>query len=346
MTGSQRPTLQTVAREAGVSSATASYVLRGIERGASAETAARVRAVAERLGYRVNTAARAVRTGRTGVVLLSLHRAFDPWAVALTDAVKRAARETGRSTIVLPGEARGEDWYDSVAELRPDVAFIEVLDDLPQTRASARELTAAGQRIVVHHELMPSEGYDVIRPRPEPGAAQIVAHLAEQTDDIAFLTTEPHSLADNSRARPYLAAVSSGVIRPRAVTVYDGSRADAFRQAVGLLQSDGAPRAVMCHTDDAALQVIQAAYFLGKRVPDDVLIAGMDNTQDGQESTPSLTSAGPDDAFTREAQLIIAAADRPPGTGRVHEFDWSLRARASTSIPDRAAHARVHGESE
>src|ERR1700758_5373270 len=62
----QRVTVRGVADAAGVSPAAVSYALRGIQ--VSEETQARVRKVANELGYEANPIARALASGRTGMV--------------------------------------------------------------------------------------------------------------------------------------------------------------------------------------------------------------------------------------------------------------------------------------
>ena len=113
-TDARRPTLRMVAELAGVSTATVSYVFSGRAgtggSGVAEATAARVIAAAEELNYRPNTAARAIRTGRSGMVQLSLHMLSDPWSLAVADAVNAEANKHGLTTLIL---ADG-DWHDRV----------------------------------------------------------------------------------------------------------------------------------------------------------------------------------------------------------------------------------------
>jgi DNA-binding LacI/PurR family transcriptional regulator len=76
----RRVTLGDVAREAGVSVGTASDALSGRGRMTSA-TRASVRDVAQRMGYRANAYARALRTGRTHAIGLHLMHAADQFDV-------------------------------------------------------------------------------------------------------------------------------------------------------------------------------------------------------------------------------------------------------------------------
>ena len=111
----RRPTLRMVAELAGVSTATVSYVFSGRHGAASGagvapETARRVREAAEQLNYRPNRSARAMRTGRTDTVQLSLHMLSDPWSLAVADAVNTLANRQGLTTLIL---ADG-DWHTAL----------------------------------------------------------------------------------------------------------------------------------------------------------------------------------------------------------------------------------------
>lgn len=65
--GGKSPTIKDVARIAGVSSATVSYVLNDLNK-VSPEVDAQVRRVAKELGYSRNNAARALKTGRNNII--------------------------------------------------------------------------------------------------------------------------------------------------------------------------------------------------------------------------------------------------------------------------------------
>lgn len=131
----RRPTLRMVAERAGVSIATVSYVFSGRSGAASgsgvaAETSARVLAAAEELNYRPNRAARAVRTGRSGMVQLSLNMLSDPWSLAVADAVNIEADRRGLTTLIL---ASG-DWYRALDRVESDVAYLDGLGDDDEAR--------------------------------------------------------------------------------------------------------------------------------------------------------------------------------------------------------------------
>ncbi|MBS1906976.1 MAG: LacI family DNA-binding transcriptional regulator [Actinobacteria bacterium] len=88
-------TLQDVAREAGVSLATASRVLNGSERKVAEAFRERVERVAETLGYTPNMSAQATARGRSPVIALLVADIADPYFGQIAAGVARGADERG-----------------------------------------------------------------------------------------------------------------------------------------------------------------------------------------------------------------------------------------------------------
>ena len=88
-------TRKDVARLAGVSDAVVSYVLNGGPRGVSSDKAERVRRAVEKLQYRPNSVARALRLQRSNALGLIIPDAANPYFAELSRAVEEAAYERG-----------------------------------------------------------------------------------------------------------------------------------------------------------------------------------------------------------------------------------------------------------
>jgi LacI family transcriptional regulator len=88
-------TLHDVAREAGVSIATASRALNGSARNVRTENASRVRAAAAKLNYRPHPSAQAVARGSTPTVALVVGDVADPYFSAIAAGVTQAAEAAG-----------------------------------------------------------------------------------------------------------------------------------------------------------------------------------------------------------------------------------------------------------
>ncbi|MFC4066434.1 LacI family DNA-binding transcriptional regulator [Actinoplanes subglobosus] len=88
-------TLHDVAREAGVSYATASRALNGSDRSVRAENVARVREAAARLGYTPHVSAQAIARGSSNTVALVVGAVDDPYFASIADGVAEGAAAAG-----------------------------------------------------------------------------------------------------------------------------------------------------------------------------------------------------------------------------------------------------------
>lgn len=326
-----RATLRMVAEEAGVSTATVSYVVSGRagrSAGVSEETARRVREAAERLGYRPNPAARSMRTGKTGVVLLSLTMLSDPWSQAVAEAVNRALLPHGITTLIM-----ADDDWEPVLQRQPcDAAFLDAVPASPNAKQRLADLAAAGHRLVIFDEKLEPNDFDVIRSTAMPASRMVVDHLARAHTKIGCLTATTRRTKAN-RFHAYTTGLAAAGLKVRKdyVEVYPRDAAGAYAAAMRLLTLPDRPTAIFATTDFAAISAIHAAQRLRLRVPEDVAVAGVGNTRESEQMDPALTTVGPTDFFDRLAEIIRArAVGEDDAPGRLHEFPWTLFVRDSS----------------
>lgn len=343
---SRRPTLRMVAERAGVSTATVSYVFSGRAgasgAGVAEATAARVLAAADELNYRPNTAARAIRTGRSGMVQLSLHMLSDPWSLAVADAVNAEANRHGLTTLIL---ADG-DWHAALDRVESDVAYLDGVGLDEEDARRLGDLVKRGQRLVVFSEHLEPDGFDVIRSDAIPGCELAMDHLLERHTAIGCIAAEGAvRLAGTqvTRYTPYVEKLAAAGISPDpAWTVtYAETQASAFTAAIELLSQENRPDAVYATTDFAAIAAINAAHMLGVRVPHDVAVIGVGNTPDARLIAPTLTTVGPTDFYERQARIIVEKAlENEPSPGALHGFPWALVPGGSTDLDAPASRGR------
>ena len=106
--GHKPVTLQTIATELGVSTATVSLALRDIP-AVALETREAVREAAKRLGYVYNRSAASLRSATTGIIGVALHDLANPFLVEVLVAVEKAAALQSRSVVVTSNRVV-QDW--------------------------------------------------------------------------------------------------------------------------------------------------------------------------------------------------------------------------------------------
>jgi LacI family transcriptional regulator len=326
-----RATIRSVAGEAGVSTATVSYVLSGRrgangQAGISAATEQRVREAADRLGYQPNSAARAIRTGRTNTVLLSLTMLSDPWSLAVIEAVQRLAAPMGITPMILADA----DWAKVLQNQDADAVFVDYVP--PGSEEQLARLAGRGTRLVVFHEDLAPNGFDVVRSVAEPGCVLAVQHLLLRHSKVACLSgVRSAGGVPSSRQRAYMETLAAAGVESRAdyVATFDGTPVSAYAAAERLLSLPDRPTAVYATTDYAAMSAVNAAQRLGLTVGRDVDIIGVGNTLEGERMTPSLSSVGPVDFFDRVARVLLERATGRQREPAVLDFPWRLFTRES-----------------
>ncbi|MEU5259822.1 LacI family DNA-binding transcriptional regulator [Amycolatopsis sp. NPDC021455] len=284
MSEAGQPTIYDVARSAGVATSTVSRAFSRPGR-VSAKTAARVRAVAAELGYRVAPLAGRPPAGRTATVALVVSDVTNPVYFGIVRAVETAAAAAGYT--VLLGSARESDEVERAILERTLPTVDGVV--LAGSRLPDRTIrTMAEHRaFVVLNRVVP--GVRSIVPDTRPGIGGALHHLRGLGHRaVTYLAGPAGSWADGHRWRSILdLAPELGLkvsrIGPCAPTTEGGSRAtpEVLRQA---------STAVLAYNDLLAIGLITGLAETGVRVPDQVSVVGFDDIFGADLCTPPLTT--------------------------------------------------------
>jgi DNA-binding LacI/PurR family transcriptional regulator len=323
-------TLADVAERAGVSAATASFVLSGragTRSSGSPETKRKVRAAAEELGYIPNRNARSLRTGRSGGIVLALGTVGDPWGVSLAREVRARALPKDLSTLIL-GDER---WFEFLSGSASDCAFVTGIDVTPKGPDQVRHLARGQGGIVAFSERIEPERFDVIHSSPTSAVHAAYDRLRARHDEVTLFTVhglDPENRPDSpSRGFDFLDAAAAHGDGPGTDLVHVGGvdRQKAFGCALDWLASADRPTAVICSTGYMALALQVAALHVGIRVPEDLEIISIGDVPPEAQMLGPVSYYGVQDVFERVAEVIMARAlDREGAPGQLHRFDWEF----------------------
>lgn len=284
-------TVSDVAREAGVSRATVSYVLndrRDVR--VSEPTRRRVLDTARRLGYVGSPAARALRAGRGDVVLLLI----PDWEVAgqfgvLLEEIGRLVARYG--LVCLRYE--GEHWQGSLHRLLGRISSACVITFDPLHEDDAQALAAAGVPEVAAQVLdHPNRPHTIALGQDTIVAAQIDHLLAQGYERLAYLATEEPRGEGFINAR--IAAFqricqARGIDDARSAIVAPDVEAISATLAEWAPESE-APLGLVAWNDITALGVLSAASQLRLSVPNELGVMGGDNTPVAALARPAISS--------------------------------------------------------
>jgi LacI family transcriptional regulator len=340
MTGFEPPTIVDIARLSGVSTASASRALNG-RPGVSAATRAVILKVAEDLNYTLNASARALSTGRTGRVAITLPEVETEYFARILAGAAETFQAQGLSLTIATTAHSHDRQVRSVKDIvragADGALFIlpsESVRELEELRASNFPFV-----VVDAVEQMTSHVVWVTTAHAQ-GAGQAVEHLlALGHRRLAVITGEPDQLATTERLHGVRQALRArGLdLDPALVATctYHGLTDPSV--LTGLLDVDEPPTAVFAFNDRLAFGVLQEAARLGLRVPEDLSVVGFDDLEATRWVTPTLTTVR--QPLTRmgavAADLLLQWIDgRRPEAMHV-ALPAELIVRASTAEPSR-----------
>jgi LacI family transcriptional regulator len=283
-------TIRDVAHRAGVSVTTVSRTLNG-SGPVSDDVRRRVEAASAELRYLPHGTARSLITRRTdvfGVVLPDLFgeffseviRGMDPQAQQRGYHLLLSGSHDGRREIEFAvGAMRGR--VDGMIVMSPDVSGAELEGCLPPDVP-----------VVLLNCDVAGTGFNAINVDNYGGALSIVRHLISLGHRrVGMITGAAANFDARERLRGFRAAIEeSGGGVEGVEAAGDFTEAGGYRAATELAAGSNPPTAVFCANDSMAVGAISALRRAGRRVPDDVAVAGFDDIPIGRYLSPSLSS--------------------------------------------------------
>jgi DNA-binding LacI/PurR family transcriptional regulator len=327
-----------VARHAGVSQRTVSNVVNNYVH-VSPATRARVQASLDALGYRPNTAARRLRTGRTGTVTLAVPTFRERYFADLAEAVIAAARQRGTTVLVETTGGRQE------AELELLHGGGEILTDGLIMSAVALSRVDEGPAkdrkypVVLVGDREPGSEIDHVGIRNREAAQAAVTHLLD-TGRRRILLLGANNGPRRSyqlRRQGYQAALKKHGLEvdPNLLIDCGWTTAEAAETVSELLQNRSQlPDGIFAMNDSAALGAVRALVHAGIDVPGQVSVIGFDDIGESSLSTPTLSTVAPllDDIAGMALDLLEEQfGAEEPRVPQHRMAGYELRLRESTA---------------
>jgi DNA-binding LacI/PurR family transcriptional regulator len=309
-----------VAREAGVSRATVTYVLNNSPHQKIAEaTRQRVLEAAERLGYSPSAAARALRKGgRSDVVLCLLPDwPIGPMVGGLLEHLSQALAADGLTLLTHTTRSDGGPISALWREITP--AAVIAFESFDAAEAAA--MRAAGITVAVALHSRPGRtGREIGIPEQRTGRLQ-VEHLAGKGHRrLGYAYPDDRRL--DAWAEPRLdgvrqACADLGLDEP-VVHVIPLDKAAAADAVNAWRSASPAVSGVCAYDDTIALAVLAGLRRHGLTAPQDLAVIGVNDLPAGRLSDPELTTVVVDHRAVAQhlAKTIAAGLDHRPAPRR------------------------------
>ena len=293
---SGRLTIHDIASLAGVSAGTVSRTMNNLP-GVGQATRERILAIVSDHGFKADSAARQLSTGRTrtiGIVFplqvseVVMHPVYPELLGALGDAAQTADYDIMMFTVSSPEQV--EHVLDAVDGKRVDGV---VLPAAGSRDPLVRRLTEHDVPTVLIGHRTRDQSLGWVDCTHDEAAAQLTREmLAHGRRRLVMLNGPAHVSACRLRSRGFWSAIEAGdpqTLSPEEIVV-EMDAASGRAAALRLLSGKDAPDAIVCASDAVASGVLDAARELGVDVPRQLEVSGFDDSSFAIHTTPQLTT--------------------------------------------------------
>ncbi|WP_210583252.1 LacI family DNA-binding transcriptional regulator [Streptomyces sp. GESEQ-35] len=319
-------TLADVARAAGVSKATASRALSRPDM-VAADTRERVLAAAGAMGFEFNASARALTTGRTGLIGVLVPSLANPYFAPIVTGVQRALSEHGDNILLAVSEGSQSSEHELAGKLASRVDGLVFIAPVSPDSA-IREFTSKLPVVTVDRTVPAVPGVLIDTPG---GVADIVTHLAGLGHRAIAYVGGPEGswMAERRNSAVEEAARRSGVD----LTVLGpvAPRIDAGLAVAERIAAERSVTAVVAYSSYLLLGLHLGLRDAGVRVPEDISLAASDDLTSISTERPDTTALRVPLEEAGIAAIRLLQEPNPPKRARRLRIATELIVGASTA---------------
>jgi DNA-binding LacI/PurR family transcriptional regulator len=307
--------LQEIAKRAGVSVATVSRTINHVPT-VNPILARRVRRVIEEIGYYPNTHARAVVCGRSRTFGLIVSRITNPFFPEIIQTFEELGVENNYE-ILLSSTARDPYRLEVAARrmIERRVDAVAILTFGGEGRL-VEILTGRNVPIFVADSDCPGPQLKTVQIDYQHGIRQAIQHLAALRHvRIAFIGGPTHFNSVIKRKTAFVRCMNEIrlEVRPALLIEGDHTMESGMKAMSELADLADRPTAVICSNDMTAIGVMQQAFQMGLRIPQDLSVIGFDDIRLAQFIIPPLTTVqmSQSEVATIAFRALLAAVECP-----------------------------------
>ncbi len=336
-----KPTINDIARLAGVSKKTVSRVINRSPL-LTDETRDRVEAVIRELGYVPNPQARALALGRNFLIGLVHDNPNAQMILNMQQGILEGLRDTEFEMVVRPVDRSSPQLLDTIRDFinRQRLYGIVILPPISENDAIARLCDDAGCRYIRMGSAVLDDPEHMVVSNDRDAVREATAYLIGQGHQRIGLVTGPHGFRSAAeRKAGFDEALAAAAIKlPRSYTAQGEYTFESGLAATErLLDLSPRPTAIFACNDEMAAGVLYAARLRGIAVPEELSIVGFDDTPIASRVWPPLTTVRwPIIAMGRSAahKLVAGASGGDADAGsEPHQFLSTLIRRGSVAPP-------------
>ena len=340
----QKATIKDVAKRSRVSPKTVSRVINN-EPSVRERTRGRVLEAISALNYHPDFSARNLRSAKSYALGLAYDNPNAYYVISMQSGVLSSCRETGFGLQIHPCNAASPTIAQELLDLarRSRLAGLILAPPMSERPELIRYLSSNGVHLVriISAAEDPRDGFACVYVDDRDAAYAITEHLIQLGHErIGFLWGGTAHLSSFERYKGYRLALERYGVKLDDALVLPGDYSfdDGFRGTRNLLSLPRRPTAIFGSNDEIAAGALVAAKSMGIDVPNQLSIAGFEDSPFSRQSWPALTTARQaTEEIARAATLLLIAELRPHTVshhnivGRSRGFTPELVVRGSTA---------------
>lgn len=290
----RRPTINDIARLAGVSKKTVSRVINASPF-VRDDTRERIEAVIAELGYAPDPQARGLAYGRAFLIGLVYDNPNPQYVVNMQLGLLDGMRGSGFELVVHPCDRASPTFLEDLRSFveRQRLYGVVLTPSVSEDERAAQLMAEIGCAYVRVASVSLDKPEHMIETRDRLGGREAAAHLAELGHKrIAFVSGPPTFRSSHERRSGFEEALNERGLALARAYVFEGAYTydSGVEAGRALLSMAERPSAIFAGNDEMAAGVLQAARQLGVRVPEDVSVVGFDDFQIASRLWPTLTT--------------------------------------------------------
>ena len=328
-------TITDVARRAGVSMKTVSRVMNN-EPSVSDKTRKKVKEAARALNYTPNLAARGLASSKSYLLAMLYDIPSPGYVINIQKGATQACREHNYHLVVEPLDTNEDNVVDDIEDLLGHLRVDGVIL-APPLCDNAQVVQLLNRRNIPYIPIAPSEMHtenSTVKMDDLRAAQEMTEYLIQLGHTkIGFVKGHPDHSASELRFEGFRIAMEQAGLKVNSDWIADGDF--TFKSGVEageiLLSLSDRPMAIFASNDDTAAGIMASAGRLGLKVPEDLSVAGFDDTVLARSVWPRLTTIRqPVQDMGYKAAKLLLSKEKNSG-GQVFSLGHSLIKRESTS---------------
>ncbi len=284
--------IKTVARKAGVSTATVSRVLADFK-GVKEDTRTKVINVIEQLNYEVNSIARSLRQKRTYTIGIIVGSVLSQFYSTIAKSVEDTVKKAGYNLILCNGDDDPHKELGYLKILKSNRVDGIILTPTGKNSKYINYLIDSGTRVVLLDRLVKNVSCDAVLVDNFKGAYTATRYLIDQGyRKIAIITGFLDRTTGKERLNGYLDALKEAGIKKdhKLIKIGDFKKESGFSLTKDLINNLPIPEAIFVTNVDMTLGALIAVKEAKLKIPDDIGIVGFDDPDWSMVIDPPLTT--------------------------------------------------------